>query len=55
MFAYRQNRIIGNSLNIPEVAEYKYFGITINQTITTKSHSEIIKSKVLSLKEDYGY
>ena len=42
--------IISNSLNIPEVAEYKYLGITINQLITTKNHSEIIKSKVLSLK-----
>ena len=42
--------IISNSLNIPEIAEYKYLRITINQSITTKIHSEIIKSKVLSLK-----
>ena len=35
--------IISNSLNIPEVAEYKYLGITINQSIITKNQSEIIK------------
>ena len=40
--------IVRNSLNIPEVTDYKYLGITINQSITTKNHSEIIKSKVLS-------
>ena len=37
--------IVSNSLNIPEVAEYKYLWITINQSITTKNHSEIIKIK----------
>ena len=39
--------VINNSLNIPEVENYKYLRVVINQSITTNDHSAIIKSKVL--------
>ena len=41
--------VINNSLNIPEVKNYKFLGVVINQSITMNDHSAIIKSKVLSI------
>ena len=42
--------IIKNSLNIIESETYKYLGVVINQSLTTKQNKDIIKTKVTALK-----
>ena len=41
---------ITNELNIPEVSEYKYLGIIINQSLKPTNHQNYIKTKVQALK-----
>ena len=41
---------IANELNIPEVSEYKYLGILINQSLKPTNHQNYIKAKVQALK-----
>ena len=41
---------ITNELNIPEVSEYKYLGIVINQSLKPTNHQNYIKTKVQALK-----
>ena len=42
---------IENTLNIPEVKEYKYLGIILNQSIRLTNHQKLIRSKVQALKK----
>ena len=41
---------ITNELYIPEVSEYKYLGIVINQSLKPTNHQNYIKTKVQALK-----
>ena len=42
---------IENWLNIPEVSEYKYLGVVLNQSLRLNNHQQYIRSKVQALKK----
>ena len=46
--------LISNSLNIPEVNCYKYFGVIINQSLLIENQKKLIQTKALALKRRIG-